>query len=415
MLGKPTRDLSEITTKLANFNFCCDWKYDGQRAQIHRDEKGNVRIFSRHLEDITGKYVDIVDLFTTQSGVVCAPSTTSFILDAEVVAVDDEGVVQDFQVLSKRSRKNIQLDEVKIKVKIMAFDLMYLNGVPLLRQPYRVRRDSMYGAFNPVATKFDFVPHLDSKDEEEIRVFLQSAIDNKCEGIMVKILDKTGDSNNSSFSKEEKGLLSTYEPDKRSDSWLKLKKDYIDGMTDSFDLVPIAGWIGSGRKKDFYSPILLACYNRDTEQYESVCKVMSGLSDEFYVAQKQFYSIENETVFEEQPSYYAVSGDLRPYIWFKPCQVWEIKGADLTLSPVHQAGAGLLDGGRGISLRFPRFIRVRDDKDVEDATGSDEIVEAFLRQGAVSNNTQEEGKEEEEEADMEETVEETEDEKDIQL
>jgi ATP-dependent DNA ligase len=57
-------------------------------------------------------------------------------------------------------------------------------------------------------------------------------------------------------------------------------------------------------------------------------------------------------------------------------QVWELRGADLTLSPVHRGAVGRIPGSdRGVALRFPRFIRVRDDKAVEDASGPDVLVQ----------------------------------------
>lgn len=97
-----------------------------------------------------------------------------------------------------------------------------------------------------------------------------------------------------------KALLSTYEPDKRCESWLKVKKDYVDGIGDSLDLVPIGGefkgcssigiaktemitaWYGTGRKHRFYSPILLALYDPDTGTYVALCKCISGFTDAEY-------------------------------------------------------------------------------------------------------------------------------------
>jgi hypothetical protein len=72
-----------------------------------------------------------------------------------------------------------------------------------------------------------------------------------------------------------------------------------------------------------------------------------------------------------------------PQYWFEPTEVWEICGADITLSPVHMAGRGLLGGdakGRGMSLRFPRFIRKRPDKTLRDATTPAQIAAMFERQ-----------------------------------
>jgi len=63
---------------------------------------------------------------------------------------------------------------------------------------------------------------------------------------------------------------------------LQVKRDYVEGLGDSLDLVPVGAWYGNGRKAGWYSPFLMACYNPETEEFQSVCRVMSGFSDEFY-------------------------------------------------------------------------------------------------------------------------------------
>ena len=71
----------------------------------------------------------------------------------------------------------------------------------------------------------------------------------------------------------------------------------------------------------------------------------------------------------------------RPVWWFRPTEVWEVRGADITLSPVHMAAAGMVPGSpRGLSMRFPRFIRKRPDKRLADATTPDQLVELFRKQ-----------------------------------
>ncbi|KAK9840432.1 hypothetical protein WJX74_009841 [Apatococcus lobatus] len=179
------------------------------------------------------------------------------------------------------------------------------------------------------------------------------------EGLMLKTLDAGA----------------AYQPSKRSDSWVKLKRDYCEGLRDSLDLVPIGAWYGQGRKVNWFSPFLMAAWDPEREEFQSVCRCMSGFTDVFYA--------EATAKFKAQqlpgPKAYYVTAE-SPSVWFEPTEVWEIRGADLTISPVHKAAVGHLHPDRGVSLRFPRYIRTRDDKRPEDATGPDVITELYQKQ-----------------------------------
>lgn len=98
---------------------------------------------------------------------------------------------------------------------------------------------------------------------------------------------------------------------------------------------------------------------------------MSGFTDKFYAEMKEFYSDDqnsenNTNTSNQKKAYYET--DLHPAIWFEPKEVWEIAFADITLSPTYSAAMGLVSEERGTSLRFPRFLRKREDKSIEEAS-----------------------------------------------
>lgn len=132
-----------------------------------------------------------------------------------------------------------------------------------------------------------------------------------------------------------------YQPSKRSFNWLKLKKDYLDtGLGDSLDLVPIGAYYGTGKRAGFYGSFLLACYNPDMERYETLCKTSTGLSDEQL---ESFHKAFSEHIIPNPLREYCMCKDQEADVWFEPFVVWEIRGADIQISPVYTAAIGLAD------------------------------------------------------------------------
>ncbi|KAF0046694.1 hypothetical protein F2P81_000327 [Scophthalmus maximus] len=182
MLAHPTKGVGEVLKKFDEAAFTCEYKYDGERAQIHILESGEVRIFSRNQEDNTSKYPDIISRIPK----VKKDSVVSCVLDSEAVAWD------------------------------LCVCVRY--------------RDGTYS----------------------------------CEGLMVKTLEKDA----------------TYEIAKRSHNWLKLKKDYLEGVGDTMDLCVIGAYLGKGKRTGTYGGFLLACYDEENEEFQSVCKIGTGFKDE---------------------------------------------------------------------------------------------------------------------------------------
>lgn len=373
MLAKITNGVPQVLKLFQNKSFTCEYKYDGQRAQIHKLVDGTVRIFSRNGDETTSRFPDLISIINE----FCKPAAGTFILDAEVVAIDRKNgcKIMSFQELSSRERGGkdsvITMKSVKVDICVFVFDVMFANGEELLGCTLRQRRKYLKDLFyDEKMGYFQYAKEMTVEVDDnclmsdvtliEINNFLEEALHSSCEGIIVKSLD----------------IDAGYSPSKRSDSWLKVKRDYVEGLNDSLDLVPIGAWHGNGRKAGWYSPFLMACYNPESEEYQSVCRVMSGFSDSFYIEMKEFFS--GDKVLLKKPSYYRTAEV--PDMWFSPEVVWEIRGADFTVSPVHQAAIGLVHPSRGISIRFPRFIRLVSDRNPDECSTAADIGEMFRSQ-----------------------------------
>lgn len=366
MLAKPTKGVSEIVQKFQDTEYTCEYKYDGERAQIHFMEDGSVEIYSRNAERNTGKFPDVVVAVSRLK----KSSVTSFVLDCELVAYDRvKQKILPFQVLSTRARKNVAMSDIKVDVCIFAFDMLYLNGRPLIQEQLKVRIESLYDSFVEEAGFFQFATAITSNDIEEIQKFLDAAVDSSSEGLIIKTLNKDA----------------TYEPSKRSLNWLKLKKDYMESIGDSLDLVPIAAFHGRGKRTGVYGAFLLACYDSNNEEFQSICKIGTGFSEA--MLEERSASLRTK-VIPKPKSYYRYAETMNPDVWFDASEVWEVKAADLTISPVHRAAVGIVDPNKGISLRFPRLVRVREDKPPEQASSSAQVAEMYSAQANTRSNNQ---------------------------
>ena len=255
MLAKPTNGVSEVLDKFSDQAFTCEFKYDGERAQVHVLEGGAVRIYSRNSEDNTGKYPDVAALLPRQ----LAPGVASVVLDAEVVAVDRaSGRLLPVPVRSRRARQDVTLDSIKVAVCLYVFDCLFLNGEELAGRPLTARREAMRAAVREAPGELLFAEAKTSTDVEELSRFLDEAVEAGTEGLIVKT------------------LKDTYEPSRRSSHWLKLKKDYLEGVGDTFDVVPIGAWFGRGKRTGVYGSYLLAIYDPENEQYQTICKIGTG-------------------------------------------------------------------------------------------------------------------------------------------
>lgn len=367
MLAKPCKSALDA---LAEFNdvktgendkFICEYKYDGERIQFHQLNDGTIKIFSRNSEDMTAKYPELVNFSKFYKN---KDEVQSLIIDGEIVAYD---VVEDkilpFQILTTRKRKNVEIEDIKVKVCIYVFDILSLNGKPLLEETLEERRRIYMDVFESKKGELQFANNLVSDDEAEISAFLDQSVQDKCEGLMVKALT---------------GRKSIYQPASRSKFWMKLKKDYLQGVGDSLDLIIMGAYYGKGKRTGFYGGFLLGSYNPDNDEIETCCKIGTGFSDEHL---ELLHKTMKEYESEISPSNYMYDSQTKPDIWFsQPKLLLEVLCADLSLSPVYKSAIDLTGNNRGISLRFPRMLRIRDDKDYTMATSSEQVLEMYQSQ-----------------------------------
>ncbi|MDK6028663.1 ATP-dependent DNA ligase [Ignisphaera sp. 4213-co] len=351
MLAERGSDPVEILNK-AGFPALAEFKYDGERAQIHK--KGDkIWLFSRRLEEITHQYPDVVEMALKHI------KASEAIVEGEIIAVDPETEeFKPFQELMHRKRKKDIHEAVKeIPVVVRLFDCLYVDGVDLTMKPLPERREYLRKIVEE-SDEFRIAEGAIVKDSKELEQLFLKAVDAGCEGLVVKSL----------------GRDSVYQAGVRGWLWIKYKRDYKSELTDTVDLVVVGAFHGRGKRSGTYGALLLAAYDPDTDRFVTVCKVGTGFTDEELAQlprKLEPYKLPNK--------HQRVDSDIEADVWFEPALVMEVTGAELTLSPVHTCCRGWVKPGVGISIRFPRFIRWREDKSPTEATTSKEIYEMYLR------------------------------------
>ncbi len=352
MLAERLQSLSQIIDKLGG-RAALEYKYDGLRIQIHKNGD-DIKTFSRGNEDTTKQFPEIINA-------VKEIKAESVIIDGEAVPVNSEtGEIYPFQNVSKRRGRIYDLPEVSEEVPIVVFlfDIVYLNGEPLHRKAYTDRRRILTETIGE-NSRLKFANQIITGDAEEAERFFESSIESGCEGIVAKSVQE-----NSIYRAGSRGWL-----------WIKFKRDYQNEISDTLDLAVIGAFYGHGRRKGSFGALLLASYNKDSDMFESVCKIGSGFTDENLAEIKVMFS---KLATEEKPS--NVNAEMIPDVWIYPEKIIQIKGAEITLSPVHTC-AKYLVRKNGLAIRFPRFTGTwRTDKKIEDCTSSVEIYELFKMQ-----------------------------------
>ncbi len=298
-----------------------EFKYDGSRFQFHK--KGNwARMYSRRLEDITAALPDVIGKLLSSTG-------HDVILDGEVIAIKDNKPMP-FQSVLRRFRRRHDIAEAQDAIEMVpvVFDILYLDGETLMDLPLETRRKKL----ESTVTMY-LAPQVVSSDPPEIERTYKAALDAGHEGLMIKVPG------------------SPYSPGQRGKNWIKIKPD-----VDTLDLAVIGGEWGEGKRAHVFGSFLMAC--QDEGKLVALSRVATGFSDDQLT---EAYELLKDRVIKK-------SGK---EVTFEPGLVFEVGYSELQVSPTYQGG---------FALRFPRFIRIRDDKGLSDIETLGSIKERYNRQ-----------------------------------
>src|ERR671919_1274655 len=352
MLGERVSTSGEAMEKMDG-KAAAEYKLDGERIQIHKG-KGKVELFSRRLEKVTHHYPDI-------TGAIRSLIAGDIILEAEVVAINpltDEYL--PFQELMHRRRKyEINQAVENYPITLNFFDVLYIDGQDTTSLPYVERRKIIEKIFHMYKKeRIRIVPQAIVKNIDEIERFMALAIENGCEGLMLK------------------QLSSNYRAGAREFAWIKLKREYRSDIADTVDLVIVGALFGRGRRVGKYGALLLASYDPDSDIFRSVCKVGTGFTDEHL---EEFYrNLEDHIILYKHP---RVDSGIDMDVWFETKVVIDVIASEITLSPLYTAAMDRIRKGYGLALRFPKFTgKIRYDKNPKDSTNVEELISMYKGQ-----------------------------------
>ncbi len=361
-VGRPIRSMlcerlptaKEILEKLGGVG-AAEYKYDGLRIQAHIRSK-EVHLFSRRLENITEQFPDVARLLQKSL------TANEAIVEGECVAVDPHtGDMLPFQVISQRRGRKYEVDKMseEVPVTVFLFDVLFLNGKDMTMIPYLERRKELVKVVEKsehVAVAEQFI----AREPEKLEELMDQAVAAGCEGLVVKSTSN----------------VSIYQAGARGWLWIKYKRSYKAEVQDTFDLVPVGGLAGRGRRGGSYGALLMAVYNSEEDTFETLCKLGSGFTDDDLANLPKM--LEKYVVKHRHP---RVNSLMEADTWFSPALVLEVAADEITLSPLHTCGKGKVRPGSGLALRFPRFTgNWRKDKAPEDATTAQETLEMYKKQ-----------------------------------
>ncbi|HEY8899926.1 MAG TPA: ATP-dependent DNA ligase [Chthoniobacterales bacterium] len=312
MLASPEPDEESVWDRMTAGGATEVWvedKLDGIRAQLHC-AGGDAAIYSRDLRPITKTFPEIAEA-AVRTGV-------EFVLDGEIVAWRDGRPLSFFELQKRLGRVERDLFmETEVPVTFTAFDVLWMNGRSVFREPLAERRKILEAL--PLAAPLRTLPLTRAQSAEEVEIAFVVARGRNNEGLIVK----------------DPG--SRYAPGRRGLAWVKLKKAFA-----TLDVVVTSVEYGHGRRKGVLSDYTFAVRDEVTGELLNIGKAYSGLTDaEIAAFTERFLGM----IVRQRGRVY----DVRPEV------VLEVAFDSIQPSARHASG---------LALRFPRIHRIRADKTV---------------------------------------------------
>jgi DNA ligase 1 len=309
-------------------------KYDGIRAQVHKDKSGKVRIFSRTLDEVT-EFPELVPAIRDLPG--------ELILDGEILAWRDDRPLPFTELQKRLGRKNLDMFiQRDIPVKYVAFDLLYQDDELLLDEPLAKRRKQLAKITANASAALRLAASVECDSAFAVESAFRNALAAGHEGIVAKAAD------------------SPYTPGRRGGYWFKLKLPFA-----TLDVVVTAVEYGHGKRHKVLSDYTFAV--RQGEKLLNIGKAYSGLTDAEISEYTEFFL---QHTIEDR-------GHLRIV---QPTVVLEVAFNNIQKSSRHDSG---------YALRFPRIARIRKDKTVAEIDTLESVSKLFSSQSSGTPSTQE--------------------------
>jgi DNA ligase-1 len=308
-----------------------EYKYDGFRMQIHK--KKDVQIFTRRMENVTRQFPDVVKL--VQDNV----KAKECILDAEAVGLTKDGKYLPFQQMSQRIKRKYDIEKTakELPVCVCVFDILEKDGEPLVQTPFQERHKIIEQTIN-VTTYIKPAEQLITDDEKEATAFYEKSLKAGNEGVMMKRLD------------------SVYKPGSRVGFGVKVKP-----VMETLDCVIVGAEWGEGKRSKWLASFTLAI--KDGDEFLEIGKMGTGIKEKP----------------EEGLSFGEMTEMLKPLVIeekgkgvkTKPKIVVEINYEEIQKSPTYASG---------YALRFPRLVRLREDRGPNDVADLKEVENLYKGQ-----------------------------------